>query len=678
MEVTQTENYLKSLIDNSADAIITSDTNGIVTSWSKGAEKIYGYTEDEVLGKFLPMVPPFLIEEEKKFIEKILQKETIRNIETIRQTKDEKLIEVSLTLSPILDSSGEVVGISGISRDISEKKIIERELIRKNQELSRLFFINSVVRSTLDLDRLLRIILTVVTMGDGFGFNRAVLFLIDEHSVLKGVIGVGPSNLEEARNIWLSMEGRSLETIIEEIEVSPLRRDSYLDKLIQNINIGLEGDCICCRCIKEKKPFNIPDAKTDPRVKPLIIQLLGTNAFGVVPLISRDKVIGLIWVDNLFTGMPIRDEDLQFLMEFTSHIAPAIENAKLFENVSRVESELESIFESIADMVFYTDKDFTIKRINHAVADRIGKPEEEIIGRKCYEVFHGKDKPWEMCPQLKTINSKKPGIEEFEDPYLGGTFVLSSSPLFDSSGNFIGIVHISRDITEIHTLREKITQSERLAVLGELAATVAHEIKKPLVSIGGFARRLEKKFTGDASEYARIIINEVNRLENILKEILGLAKVSKLIKSSININELVNDVVNFITPEIEIDERENKLIKELSAPPIMTIIDRDRVKEAILNLITNANDATDHGTVTIKTRREDNEAVIEISDTGCGIKEEALKNIFNPFFTTKSHGTGLGLAITRRIIEEHNGKIEAESEYGHGTTFKVFLPLEET
>ena len=179
-EVTQTKDYLKSLIDDSADAIITTDIHGTIASWNKGAENIYGYTEDEVIGNFLPMVPSFLKEEEQNFMKKIERKETLRNLETIRQTKNGRLIEVSLTLSPILNSQGEVTGISGISRDISEKKLVEKELIRKNQELSRLFFINSVVRSTLELDKLLKMVLTVVTMGDGLGFNRAILFLVDE------------------------------------------------------------------------------------------------------------------------------------------------------------------------------------------------------------------------------------------------------------------------------------------------------------------------------------------------------------------------------------------------------------------------------------------------------------------------------------------------------------------
>ena len=685
-DVTQTKDYLKSIIDNSADAIIISDTNGIITSWNRRAEEIYGYTEEEALGKFLPMVPEFLIEEEKKSIRKIMHQQTINNIETVRRRKDGQQIEVSLTLSPVLDSSGKVAGVSGISRDISEKKRLEKELIRRNQELSRLSFINSVIRSTLDLDKLIRMVLTVITMGDGLGFNRAVLFLVDEANLtFKGVMGVGPANASEAGHIWqeLSTKGKTLEEIIEEIEAGLFRKDTYLDEVSKTLRIPIDADCIFFRCATEKRPFNIEDARTNPLVNPMLIQGLGTKAFGIVPLITRDKAIGIILVDNLFTGKLITDEDLTFLMGFASHIASAIENAKLFENVSLAESELKHIFESISDQVFFTDKDCTIKRINQAVAKRIGKPEAEIIGEKCYKIFHGTDEPLKECPHAKTLETGLSVIEEFENPYLGGTYVISNSPILDSLGHFMGTVHIVRDITELRDLRERVVSAERMAALGELAARVAHEIRNPLISVGGFARRLEKRLTGDTAEYAKIIVNEVTRLESILKEILGFVKTSNAVKSRTNINELVEETVNLITPEIE--EMGNSMIINISKAPIIAVINPDRIREAVLNLIKNANQSTENGTIRVSTKIEDKEVVIEIADTGCGIKSDDRKNIFNPFFTTKSQGTGLGLAVTHKIIQEHNGRIKVDSftkedqetgvEAEIGTVFRIYLPI---
>lgn len=677
-EVAQTKDYLESLIGNSADAIVTSDLAGIITSWNQGAERIFGYTELDAVGKFLPFAPHFLIEAEKGNIERIKKGEILKDIETLRQKKDGSIIEVSLTLSPIKDSAGEVIGISGISRDISERKRVEKELIRRNQELSRLFFISSAMRGTLDLGRLLRMVLTAVTMSDGLGFNRAILFLVDEKKgVVKGAMGVGPASPEEAWGIWekLSIEKRTLPDIMHDIETGPLRKDSFLDRLALGMEIPLEDETILTRAVKDKMSVNVQDVKDEPLSDLILIQQLGTQAYAVVPLISRDRVIGVLWVDNFFTRRLITDEDMKFLNGFANQVASAIESARLFEKVSRAEAELENIFRSISDMVYITDKDYTIKNINKAVADRIGRPAEEIVGRKCYEIFHGMDEPWKECPHHKTVTTMKAYIEEIEDKHLGGTFLTSSSPVFDVGGEFLGTVHVVRNITELNNLREKLIAAERMAALGEVAAKVAHEIRNPLVSVGGFARRLEGKLDGNLKEYAGIIAKEVGRLEDILKEILGFVKEARLSKERVDINKLINDIVSLL--EADLKERGIVILKDLGEAPQL-FVDPNRVKEALLNIFNNATQAlTTHGTIAVKTYAGEDSVVVEISDTGPGIDEKDLPFIFSPFYTTKASGTGLGLAITNRIIEEHKGRIEVESKVGIGTTFRVFLPLKE-
>lgn len=677
-EVAQTKDYLESLIDNSADAIVTSDLNGNITSWNQGAEKIFGFNETEAVGKFLPFVPKVLIDNEVEYIERIKKGETLKDIETLRQKKDGTIIEVSLTLSPIKDSTGEVIGISGISRDISEKKRVENELIRRNQELSRLFFISSAMRGTLDLDRLLRMILTAVTMSDGLGFNRAILFLVDEEKgVIKGAMGVGPASPEEAWKIWerLSIEKRTLHEIMRDIEIGPLRKDSFLDRLSIGMEIPLNGDTVIVRTVKDKKAINVLDVKKDLSADAILIQQLGTQAYATIPLISRDRVIGVLWVDNFFTRRRITDEDMKFLTGFADQVASAIESARLFEQVSRAEAELENIFKSISDMVYITDKDYTIKNINKAVIEKVGKPQEEIIGQKCYKIFHGMDEPWAECPHHKTVQTRQAYIEEIDDKYLGGTFLTSSSPVFDVNGEFYGTVHVVRDITELNNLREKLASAERMAALGEVAAKVAHEIRNPLVSVGGFARRLEKKLDGDLKGYANIISKEVGRLEDILKEILGFVKEVRLAKETINVNTLVEEVI--LLSQSVAKEKGILFAKELSETPLI-LVDPNRIKEALINIVNNAIQAiTERGIITVKTYISEDYVVVEISDTGHGIEEKDLPFIFSPFYTTKASGTGLGLAITNRILEEHKGKIEVSSTLGKGTTFRVFLPIKE-
>lgn len=674
-EVAQTKEYLESLIENSADAIVTSDLDGNITSWNYGAERTFGYTADEAAGKFLLFVPQFLVEAEKEYIGKIKNGETLKDIETLRQRKDGTIIEVSLTLSPIKDTAGEVIGISGITRDISERKRVEKELIRRNQELSRLFFISSAMRGTLELDRLLRMILTAVTMSDGLGFNRSILFLIDEKKeVIKGAMGVGPASPNEAWKIWekLSIERKTLPDILHDIETGPLRKDSFLDRLSMRMELSLKDETILSRAVKEKKAFNILDVKDEPMAEAVLIQQLGTQAYAVVPLISRDRVIGVLWVDNIFTRRLITDEDMKFLIGFSNQIASAVENARLFDQVARAEAELENIFRSISDMVYITDEDYTLRNVNKAVVDRIGKSAGEIIGEKCYRIFHGMDEPFPECPHHKTVQMMEAYIEEIEDSHLGGTFLTSVSPIFNTTGEFTGTVHVVRDVTELNNLREKLVATERMAALGEVAARVAHEIRNPLVSVGGFAKRLEKKLDGNLKEYAGIIAREVDRLESILREILGFVKEARLMKEKVNVGELVDDMI--LLMQTQIRERGIKVLKEKGETP-QIYVDANRIREALLNIFNNAVQALAiHGTITVKTYTAGSNAVIEISDTGPGIEEKYLPFIFDPFYTTKLSGTGLGLAITKRIIEEHKGKIEVDSTPGKGTTFRVFLP----
>lgn len=676
-EVTQTKDYIESLINNTADAIVTSNLEGIITSWNPAAEKIYGFLKAEAVGKFLPFVPDFIVEAERDNIEKI-KKGDVLDLETLRVRKDGKVIEVSLTLSPIKDASGEVIGISGISRDISERKRIEKELIRRNQELSRLFFISSAMRGTLELEKLLRMVLTAVTMSDGLGFNRALLFLMDEEGrKLRGAMGVGPASPEEAWHIWdrLSLEQRSLTELMADIEEGPLRKDSFLDRLSMGLEVSVEDNTALAKAAREKIPYKVDDARTDPLADTVLIQQLGTQAYALVPLVSRNRVIGVLWVDNFFNKRPVTDEDMKFLAGFANQVASAIEGARLFQQVSLAEAELENIFRSISDMVYFTDKDYTLRRINKAVTEMVGKPASEIIGRKCYQIFHGMDTPWPMCPHHKTVETMKPYIEELEDVYMKGTFLTSTSPIFDTEGNFMGTVHIVRDISEMKRLREKLQSAERMAALGEVAAKVAHEIRNPLVSVGGFAKRLEGKLDGNLREYAVIISKEVTRLEAILKDILGFVRETRMQRRPVALNELLENTVNLVSHEIT--DKGNSLIREYSPAELTLSIDPDRMREALLNIIVNANQATDGGTIRLATAKEGSYAVVEISDSGCGIREEDLNRVFDPFFTTRPMGTGLGLAISRRIVEEHGGRIAVESKVGAGTKFAIYLPMKE-
>jgi signal transduction histidine kinase len=216
--------------------------------------------------------------------------------------------------------------------------------------------------------------------------------------------------------------------------------------------------------------------------------------------------------------------------------------------------------------------------------------------------------------------------------------------------------------------------AQRMAALGEVAARVAHDIRNPLVSIGGFARRLERNLEGPIKEYAEIIVKEISGLEIILMEILSFVRGVSLEKQMVKVDSIVDEVTAVIKSGLE--EKQITIVKELNAP-FEVFMDSGNVREALLNILTNAVHAIgSNGKIVVRTYKERDSVVIEVKDTGSGIPEEALPFIFDPFFTTKGSGsTGLGLTITHKIIEKHKGKIEVESKPNAGSTFRVFLPL---
>ncbi|HHN65644.1 MAG TPA: sensor histidine kinase [Nitrospirae bacterium] len=238
-----------------------------------------------------------------------------------------------------------------------------------------------------------------------------------------------------------------------------------------------------------------------------------------------------------------------------------------------------------------------------------------------------------------------------------------------------------RSMEEAKKLQNKLIQSEKLSALGKMTADVAHEIRNPLSAIGGFAKRLKKRLSSGTKEmdYAEIIVEEVGRLERILKDVLNFSREARYHLRYTNINNVVRDSVKYFQDMMK--ERSIVLEEELADELPEILVDRDQVIQVFNNLITNAIDAMpEGGTLTISTRTDTEHnvsfVVVDIVDTGHGIPEEKIDRVFEPFFTTKEigHGTGLGLSICKKIMDEHRGRIKVCSIKGTGTSFSLYFP----
>lgn len=252
---------------------------------------------------------------------------------------------------------------------------------------------------------------------------------------------------------------------------------------------------------------------------------------------------------------------------------------------------------------------------------------------------------------------------------------------------FFGIWSLSRQlqryINALKRTQEQLIQAERLSVLGRITADVAHEIRNPLTSIGGFVKRLGKRLVPGTKEkeYADILVSEVGRLERILRDVLSFSREAKYHLMREDINEVVIEAIE-ILDKIYIGQP-IKFLKNLDAslPPVL--IDKDQVRQAVSNLISNAIDAMPGGgRLTINAfmslSNDVNYIVVSVEDTGIGIPEEKLNRIFEPFYSTKEvgHGTGLGLSICKKIMEEHNGLVRVRSAIGKGSSFSLYFPYQ--
>lgn len=230
-------------------------------------------------------------------------------------------------------------------------------------------------------------------------------------------------------------------------------------------------------------------------------------------------------------------------------------------------------------------------------------------------------------------------------------------------------------LKQLQETQDKLVRSEQLATIGNMATHVAHEIRNPLTAIGGFANSILKnpKDVESVESGAKIIKKEVQRLENILRNVLDFRKISKPKKQKNNLNLVIEEILllqNAIIDEsIDLRADLSPLIPEFD-------FDEEQIKQALMNVITNSiTSINKKGKIRLETSQSDNVVNIKIVDSGIGMDKETLDNIFNPFFTTRRDGTGLGLAVTNRIVEEHDGRIEVTSKPGKGTTFKIVLPV---
>ena len=323
-----------------------------------------------------------------------------------------------------------------------------------------------------------------------------------------------------------------------------------------------------------------------------------------------------------------------------------------------------------------TDKNGMIAFYNNAAEKITGLDLSETRGKDPETIM-----PSHLCGLKETLDRGESISEkEMECEFIKDKVVpvsISASKIINEDGQFVGQVLILRDLGEVRRLQDEIRRQEKLAAIGGLAAGVAHEIRNPLSSIKGIASYFKGKFESDSDdeEMAGVMIEEVDRLNRVISELLEFARSTELKTTPTDVNDLLKHSVRLIQKEAS--AKNINIDLKLSEEVLTTQIDSDRFSQCLLNIYINALQAMyQGGQLSIQTTMsKDNLINIQIDDMGKGINTDDLSRIFDPYYTTKPKGTGLGLAIVHKIVEAHDGQIKVRSVLGKGTTFTITLPV---
>lgn len=403
----------------------------------------------------------------------------------------------------------------------------------------------------------------------------------------------------------------------------------------------------------------------------------------VLPLASKDRMLGVL-VASAPPGNALAHSSVDALRRLAPSIALAMDVQLLSESERRQRERERMLATALATMdqpVFVLSLDRRILYANDAVVREYGYTLDELTGMSM-DVLVVSAIPTRAANDAAQASPHVVVAEHVHRRRDGSHFpaTVALSFIRQDSGSPIGQVLCVRNLTEERRIAEQLRQSEKLAALGELVAGVAHELNNPLAGISAFAQLLleENQLTDDQHESARLIKREADRAVGVIRDLLLFSRKTGPSTEPVDLNALIQLTVRLRAYSLRASGVEIEMHLDESLPAIAG--DDQKLQQVILNLIVNAEYAMRHSPtkrLVIRTARDGDTVVAEVSDTGSGMSEETLQRVFEPFFTTKpaGEGTGLGLSVSYGIIEAHDGTIVVESTVGRGTTFRITLPV---
>ena len=558
---------------------------------------------------------------------------------------DEEFLGVlsAFTTTPTILSEDQRNFLAGIGRSVGrgvKNALLYEQAANRTRRFTTISRAITVTRQLGTLEGVLQDISKVLVQS--LGFDQSWIGLVDaSEEKLQGRVGFGM--------------GRRVEIVTED----PISEDASNPAVAS---------------VLRRKPFvyrSMADAPAGACVDRL--KKNGVKSFCYLPILTEEKAVGVIGVFYT-TEQAFDEEDVKTLSSVADQASIAIENARLYEEVSQSEERYRTLFEASGTSLVIVDEDHVFALVNHAFEILSGYGREAVVGKKAFSEFI-LDRDGDLADRLR----EPPGTWEAEFKDKDGMIRqvhLTTTRLPGTSNILLSL----SDMTKERELERHLFRTEELAAIGELSAGIAHEIRNPLVAITTSVSLLkdETGLSEEGRELLDVVKEESDHLAAIVDDFLRFARPKTPTLEKENVVRLLSDTVrrcrDWKDSSIDVVESYEGNLPQVG-------IDRHQIQQVITNLLLNAVDAMDgEGTLEISAKKEKGSAEdrvrISVTDSGIGIPEDELSKIFQPFYSTKDKGTGLGLAICRRIVFEHGGDIFVDSTPEEGTSFSVVLPVE--
>lgn len=533
------------------------------------------------------------------------------------------------------------------------------DLNRRVQELTTLVNLSQVVSAILDIETLLELVGRQIEQV--VGFSRYALFLQSESS-------------------------RAYQPVL----LRGYTREMFPPRGFR------KGQGVIGIVAKKKMPLVVQDARSELQPMRGFGRTIGANRYCVLPIVIHGSCIGVILADNEDRSGEFSPEQVDLLSVFTTQAGIAIENARLYREMEQRYREIQSlaafrnnILRSLGAGVFTLSANGYLATWNRAAQTITGIRAREVIGKhytdlcrlvsgripeaSLHALQHALDEVLKGGGGRTLYRVRFLKAPDSQDEVRLINFMIT--PLMMRGANGAGgAVVVFEDVTEYHRLETRLSQMERLAEIGQMTATIAHEIRNPLTALKGAADLLmqEEDLPEQVQTYVDIIRQEVTRLNDIAEEFLEFARPFVLNRRIVALRPMLERLMQALTPYF----KEAKITAQLEVvgePNAM--IDPARIEQVLRNLIQNAIQAMPTGGRLILRAGEENSKVyLQVQDTGEGIPPEIREKIFSPFYTTRTRGTGLGLSIVQKIVQAHQGEVRVECPAEGGSIFTVWLP----